>query len=221
MFYEALFYLYLPSWASRWALPPFRAPLMKLLLWTFIFIMIMLGLGLWASSGPFPLLAYLGLYKRGRDPPSPIPNPSRHLRKKEVISPRVTTLGRSRKRSYCHRHHCRTFTHCLHHSCRRHPLPQPHDATVAAATLAPPPPWPLCCRLRCRHRPCATAPAALALLPRRPALPSHLLHLCIILTPPSPLHRLAILFPYVPPILHLLSCHFLSPSPQPISSSRP
>ena len=34
--------------------------------------------GLWASSGPFPLLAHYGLYKRGRDPPT---NHSRHLKK--------------------------------------------------------------------------------------------------------------------------------------------
>ena len=40
------------------------------------------GCGLWASSGPFPLLARQGLYKRGRDPPT---NPSRHLKKERVI----------------------------------------------------------------------------------------------------------------------------------------
>ena len=40
------------------------------------------GCGLWASSGPFPLLAHQGLYKRGRDPPI---NPSRHLKKERVI----------------------------------------------------------------------------------------------------------------------------------------
>ena len=39
------------------------------------------GCGLWASSGPFPLLARQGLYKRGRDPPT---NPSRHLKKERV-----------------------------------------------------------------------------------------------------------------------------------------
>ena len=39
------------------------------------------GCGLWASSGPFPLLAHQGLYKRGRDPPT---NPSRHLKKVRV-----------------------------------------------------------------------------------------------------------------------------------------
>ena len=36
--------------------------------------------GLWASSGPFPLSAHYGLYKRGRDPPT---NPSRHLKKEK------------------------------------------------------------------------------------------------------------------------------------------
>ena len=45
--------------------------------------MSILGFGLWASSGPFPLSAHYGLYKRGRDPPT---NPSRHLKKKECSS---------------------------------------------------------------------------------------------------------------------------------------
>ena len=33
------------------------------------FSMIMFRCGLWASSGPFPLSAHYGLYKRERDPP--------------------------------------------------------------------------------------------------------------------------------------------------------
>ena len=40
--------------------------------------------GLWASSGPFPLSAHYGLYKRGRDPPT---NPSRHLKKERKNLP--------------------------------------------------------------------------------------------------------------------------------------
>ena len=40
--------------------------------------------GLWASSGPFPLSAHYGLYKRGWDPPT---NPSRHLKKERSDLP--------------------------------------------------------------------------------------------------------------------------------------
>ena len=40
--------------------------------------------GLWASSGPFPLSAHYGLYKRGRDPPT---NPSHHLKKERSALP--------------------------------------------------------------------------------------------------------------------------------------
>ena len=47
--------------------------------------------GLWASSGPFPLSAHYGLYKRGRDHTT---NPSRHLKKKGVFS---LSSGCSRK----------------------------------------------------------------------------------------------------------------------------
>ena len=39
---------------------------------------------MWASSGPFPLSAHYGLYKRGRDPPT---NPSRHLKKERSPLP--------------------------------------------------------------------------------------------------------------------------------------
>ena len=46
--------------------------------------MSILGFGLWASSGPFPLSAHYGLYKRGRDPPT---NPSRHLKKEKRALP--------------------------------------------------------------------------------------------------------------------------------------
>ena len=49
-----------------------------------LFSMSSLGFGLLASSGPFPLLAYYGLYKRGRDPPT---NPSRHLKKERSALP--------------------------------------------------------------------------------------------------------------------------------------
>ena len=57
--------------------------------------MSILGFGLWASSGPFPLSAHYGLYKRGRDPPT---NPSRHLRKKDSSS-QVAAQGRLGKES--------------------------------------------------------------------------------------------------------------------------
>ena len=50
-------------------------------LWTFIFYDYV-RCGLWASSGPFPLSAHYGLYKRGRDPPT---NPSRHLKKEKSV----------------------------------------------------------------------------------------------------------------------------------------
>ena len=49
----------------------------------FLFFYDYVRCGLWASSGPFPLSAHYGLYKRGRDPPT---NPSRHLKKKECPS---------------------------------------------------------------------------------------------------------------------------------------
>ena len=49
----------------------------------FLFFYDYVRCGLWASSGPFPLSAHYGLYKRGRDPPT---NPSRHLKKKECSS---------------------------------------------------------------------------------------------------------------------------------------
>ena len=39
----------------------------------------------WASSGPFPLSAHYGLYKRGKDPS--LPNPSRHLKKERSELP--------------------------------------------------------------------------------------------------------------------------------------
>ena len=52
--------------------------------------------GLWASSGPFPLSAHYGLYKRGRDPPPPPPPQTLAViwRKKRVIS---LSSGCSRK----------------------------------------------------------------------------------------------------------------------------
>ena len=52
--------------------------------------------GLWASSGPFPLLAHYGLYKRGRDPPT---NPSRHLKKERSDLPLKWLLKEGRGRS--------------------------------------------------------------------------------------------------------------------------
>ena len=80
------------------------------------------GCGLWASSGPFPLLARQGLYKRGRDPPT---NPSRHLRKEESSS-RVAAQGKLGKKSYRRRRRrCRRTSSCrrLRRRLRRHFLP--------------------------------------------------------------------------------------------------
>ena len=52
--------------------------------------------GLWASSGPFPLSAHYGLYKRGRDPPT---NPSSHLKKERSDLPLKWLLKEGRGRS--------------------------------------------------------------------------------------------------------------------------
>ena len=80
------------------------------------------GCGLWASSGPFPLLAHHGLYKRGRDPPT---NPSRHLRK-EGFPSRVAAQGRLEKESYRRRRRRRRRTRWCRRRrryLRRHSLP--------------------------------------------------------------------------------------------------
>ena len=53
--------------------------------------------GLWASSGPFPLSAHYGLYKRGRDPPPPT-NPSHHLKKERSVLPLKWLLKEDRGR---------------------------------------------------------------------------------------------------------------------------
>ena len=58
--------------------------------------MSILCFGLWASSGPFPLSAHYGLYKRGRDPPT---NPSRHLKKERSDLPLKWLLKEGRGRS--------------------------------------------------------------------------------------------------------------------------
>ena len=50
----------------------------------FLFFYDYVRCGLWASSGPFPLSAHYGLYKRERDPPT---NPSRHLKKERSEFP--------------------------------------------------------------------------------------------------------------------------------------
>ena len=50
---------------------------------------------MWASSGPFPLSAHYGLYKRGRDPPT---NPSRHLKKERSELPLKWLLKEDRRR---------------------------------------------------------------------------------------------------------------------------
>ena len=54
--------------------------------------------GLWASSGPFPLSAHYGLYKRERDS-SPPTNPSRHLKKERSALPLKWLLKEGRGRS--------------------------------------------------------------------------------------------------------------------------
>ena len=65
-----------------------------------LFSMSILGFGLWASSGPFPLSAHYGLYKRGMDPPPPPPtNPSRHLKKERSDLPLKWLLKEGRGRS--------------------------------------------------------------------------------------------------------------------------
>ena len=58
--------------------------------------MSILGFGLWDSSGPFPLSAHYGLYKRGMDPPT---NPSRHLKKERSALPLKWLLKEGRGRS--------------------------------------------------------------------------------------------------------------------------
>ena len=76
---------------------PFRDPIREALsLCEPLFSMSSLGFGLWASSGPFPLLAHYGLYKTGRDPPT---NPSRHLKKQRSDLPLKWLLKEGRGRS--------------------------------------------------------------------------------------------------------------------------
>ena len=86
---------------------------------------------MWASSGPFPLSAHYGLYKRGRDPPT---NPSRHLKKERSPLPLKWLLKEDQGRrptaasaavpaaetavSPCFGHVLPTQS-TLHHRCRR------------------------------------------------------------------------------------------------------
>ena len=115
--------------------------------------MSILGFGLWASSGPFPLSAHYGLYKRGRDPPT---NPSRHLKKeRDHPSSQVAAQGRTRRetnRRHRRRHRRRTTT-CSRRArrrVRRLPLPcslvfivQPSSRRRHRRRLRPPlPPLP-------------------------------------------------------------------------------
>ena len=72
-----------PGLACAWTYLPFQDPIREALSFCEpLFSMSILGFGLWALSGPFPLSAHLGLYKRGRDPPT---NPSHHLKKKRSV----------------------------------------------------------------------------------------------------------------------------------------
>ena len=110
--------------------------------------MSILDFGLWASSGPFPLLAHYGLYKRGRDPPT---NHSHHLKKKGVFLSQVAAQGGSRKETN-RRRHCRRTTTCrlcARRRDRRLPLPWSLVINVLPSCrrrrrrrLRPPPPPP-------------------------------------------------------------------------------
>ena len=106
--------------------------------------------GLWASSGPFPLSAHYGLYKRGRDPPT---NPSHHLKKeKRTLSlSQVAAQGRSRKETN-RRLRRRTFTcrRCARRRDRRLPLPWSRISSVQSTR-----------RRHCRRRKAAPPPLLL------------------------------------------------------------
>ena len=112
----------------------------------FLFFYDYVRCGLWASSGPFPLSAHYGLYKRGRDPPPPT-NPSRHLKKKkEHPSSQVAAQGRARRETN-RRHRRRRRTTTCHRRARRLPLPcslvilvQPSSRRHRRCRLRPPPP---------------------------------------------------------------------------------
>ena len=131
--------------------------------------------GLWALSGPFPLSAHYGLYKRVRDPPPPPTNPSRHLKKERsalplkwllkegrgyftivivivIATPPSSSSRRCRPRILHHRHH------------HRH-----RDASV----LKPPPPPPQAAAAAAASRPPGRHPLHL-LLPSSPPQPSSL-----------------------------------------------
>ena len=96
MFKRVLIYLPLP-FRLQGGFFPFRDPIRDALsLCEPLFSMSSLGFGLWASSGPFPLLAHYGLYKRGRDPPT---NPSHHLKKERSALPLKWLLKEGRGRS--------------------------------------------------------------------------------------------------------------------------
>ena len=100
---------FLPFYAVRWVLSISGSHSWgHFPLWTFKFLWVCFRCGLWASSGPFPLSAHYGLYKRGRDPPT---NPSRHLKKKkEHPSSQVAAQGRARRET--NRRHRRRSTTC-------------------------------------------------------------------------------------------------------------
>ena len=68
VFKRAFAYLLLSLLGFRVGPSLFETPFVKpFSLWTFLFFYDYVRCGLWASSGPFPLSAHYGLYKRGRD----------------------------------------------------------------------------------------------------------------------------------------------------------
>ena len=82
---RAFAYFLLPLLGFRVGSPLFGIPFVKPFPFVNLsFSMSMFRCGLWASSGPFPLSAHYGLYKRGRDP---LTNPSRHLKKERSVLP--------------------------------------------------------------------------------------------------------------------------------------
>ena len=81
--------------------------------------------GLWASSGPFPLSAHYGLYKRGRDPPT---NPSRHLKKERSDLPLKWLLKEGRGRPNWRSPASQPFT--IHSRTQLPSLPAPPELAV-------------------------------------------------------------------------------------------
>ena len=116
--------------------------------------------GLWASSGPFPLSAHYGLYKRGRDAPT---NPSRHLKKERSPLPLKWLLKEDQGRRP---------------TAASAAAAQPRAAAVPAAETAASPcfghvlPTQSTIRLRCRRlRPPPPLPGSCATIPSSTDIP--------------------------------------------------